>query len=155
MKKICLVYEIITGYLKNHWTKYRHISIHFDPLPMLIPNTFIKINNSATFWIFPKKIGVAWHSTVSVRELIMSKARLICHSFHSLHVTIYKIHFFIDIHSWPIYSNKLLTPILPFPSFWSKNDPSKNWSVSVENRMPQGVETVSWTSEKWSLLLKM
>ncbi len=34
----CLVYENITGYLKNHCIKYRLVCIHFDVFPILTPN---------------------------------------------------------------------------------------------------------------------
>ncbi len=39
----CIVYENITSSLKNHWTKHRHVCIHFDAFSMLIPNMDIKL----------------------------------------------------------------------------------------------------------------
>ncbi len=32
------IYENTTDYLKNHWTKHRHVCSHVDALSMLIPN---------------------------------------------------------------------------------------------------------------------
>ncbi len=37
-----LCHENITGYLKNHWTKHRHVCTHIDAFCMLIPNLGIK-----------------------------------------------------------------------------------------------------------------
>ncbi len=37
----CLDLENIIGYLKNHWTKHRHVCTHFDAFSMLIPNMYI------------------------------------------------------------------------------------------------------------------
>ncbi len=36
-----LVYENITDYLKNHWTKHRLVCTHSDAFFMLIPNMYI------------------------------------------------------------------------------------------------------------------
>ena len=45
------VYENITGYLKNHWTKHSLICTHFDAFSMLILNMDIKFKNSKIFEI--------------------------------------------------------------------------------------------------------
>ncbi len=45
----CLVYENITDYLKNHWTKHRLVRTHFDAFSILIPNMGIIFNNSDIF----------------------------------------------------------------------------------------------------------
>ncbi len=53
-----LVYENITGYLKNHWTKHRLVCIHFDAFSEQIPNMDVKFNNSEFFWKQILKIKV-------------------------------------------------------------------------------------------------
>ncbi len=53
-KKITF-YENTIGYLKNHWTKYRLASIHFDAFYMLVPNLGMIFNNSDIFEILGKK----------------------------------------------------------------------------------------------------
>ena len=40
--EICLICENITGYLKNHWAKQRHVCTHFDAFPTLVPNMDMK-----------------------------------------------------------------------------------------------------------------
>ncbi len=57
MERRCLVYENTTGYLKNHWTKRRHVCTHFDAFSMLIPNMDEKYNNSF-FFKFQTNLGV-------------------------------------------------------------------------------------------------
>ncbi len=52
---IC-VYENITGYLKNRWTKHRLVCTHFDAFFMLIPNMDMKCNISEIFGNFMKKL---------------------------------------------------------------------------------------------------
>ncbi len=37
--KDVIFYVKTTGYLKNHWTKHRHVCIHFDAFSMLISNS--------------------------------------------------------------------------------------------------------------------
>ncbi len=38
MNRRCLVHENIISYLKNHWTKHRHVCTHCDAFSPLIPN---------------------------------------------------------------------------------------------------------------------
>ena len=51
-----LVYENITSFLKNHWTKHRQVCTHFDPFSMLITNMDIIFYNSEIFDNFLRKI---------------------------------------------------------------------------------------------------
>ena len=46
MDRKCLVYEYITGYLKNLWAKHRLVCTHSDAFSMMIPNMDTKFNNS-------------------------------------------------------------------------------------------------------------
>ncbi len=50
-----LVYENITGYLKNHWTKHRLACTHSDQFSKAIPNMTPKLNNFEIFEKFSDK----------------------------------------------------------------------------------------------------
>ncbi len=43
MERRYLIYDNITGYLKNHWTKHRHVCTHFAAFTMLILNMDMNI----------------------------------------------------------------------------------------------------------------
>ncbi len=59
IKTRCLIYENITGYLKNHWTKHRLVCTHSDAFSMLMPNMGTTLSNSEIFENFSgKKIKV-------------------------------------------------------------------------------------------------
>ena len=49
-----LVYENITSYLKNHWTKYRLVCTHFNAFSMLILNMDTIFYSSKIFGKFPE-----------------------------------------------------------------------------------------------------
>ncbi len=51
----CLVYENITGYLKNHCTKNMHVYTHFDVFLIVIQNMGTIFNNFDFFKIFLKE----------------------------------------------------------------------------------------------------
>ncbi len=56
LERSCLVYdENITGNLKNHWTKHRHICTNNDAFSMLVPNMEMKYNISDFVYLFEKK----------------------------------------------------------------------------------------------------
>ena len=50
----CLVFENITGYLKNHWNKHRLVCTHFDAFSMLISNMGAIFKNSDNIKVFYK-----------------------------------------------------------------------------------------------------
>ncbi len=49
MKRRSIVYENFIGYLKNHWTKHRHVCTCFNAFSMLIPHMDMKCNISDIF----------------------------------------------------------------------------------------------------------
>ena len=62
-----LVYENITGYLKNHWTKHRHVCTHFYTFSMLIPNMGISFKNCEIFENVLKKTGGIYTAFIQPR----------------------------------------------------------------------------------------
>ncbi len=56
------VYEYTTGYLKNHWTKHRHVCTHFHAFSMTISNMSIMFNKSDKLFFlfnFMKKVKMS------------------------------------------------------------------------------------------------
>ena len=52
----CLIYESMTSYLNNYWTKPVHICTHFDAFSMLIINMDMILNNVDLFlYTFSRK----------------------------------------------------------------------------------------------------
>ncbi len=68
-KRRCLVYQNITGYLKNHWTKHRLVCTYFDAFSMLIPNMSTTCDNSEHFLKTNQDVVCIYH-TVDWRELL-------------------------------------------------------------------------------------
>ncbi len=54
MERSCLMMKI-SDYLKNHWTKHRHVCTHFYAFSLPTPNKDMKCNISEFFENFMKK----------------------------------------------------------------------------------------------------
>ena len=78
-RKMLYIWENITGYLKNHWTKHSLVWIHFNANSMLIPNMGMTFQNCEILKRLIKNMGYSLHVISALKKLINTSA---CRKMH-------------------------------------------------------------------------